>query len=384
MITPNVMTQLPIWKEKHDVSAGTRVILRLDLNLPKATPAVMKKSWRLQRSLNEVRKLQKIGARILIIAHLGDPAGKKVTALSLKNFAPLLKSVLKTPVQFVEAYTGKKNEAIFTGLNEGGIALAENLRFFPGEEKNDDRFASQLAHGADVYINNAFSVCHRKHASVFAITRHLPSFAGSLLIEEIDALTQPIKHPFALVIGGAKINTKLPLLERLGPQADRILIGGGPATSMLAATQVALPAYPKQFTTDEALRSAGRIYRRFYKKIILPIDLIADPDNQVIFDHGPMSIKAFTAALKGVKTVIWNGPLGIIEEKQGRAATQAFAEALAKIKGARVLVGGGETVDAILNAGVEKQITYLSTGGGAMLAFLAGEPLPGLVALDRG
>ncbi|MBP9827665.1 phosphoglycerate kinase [Patescibacteria group bacterium] len=378
------MSELPVWKEKVHVSVGTRVILRLDLNLPKGSTAAMKKSWRLQKALEEVRRLQKAKARTLIVAHLGDPAGKKVAELSLKSFAPLLKSVLKTPVKFAEAYTGKKNTEIFESLEDGGVALAENLRFFSGEEKNDDRFASQLASGAEVYINNAFSVCHRKHASVFAITRHLPSFAGSLLIEEIEALVKPLKHPFVLVVGGAKIATKLPLLERLGPTADKIIIGGGPATSMLTATKVTLPAYPKAFITDDALRSAGRIYRRFYKKIVLPIDLVADPDKQIIFDHGPLSIKAFTAALKGAKTVIWNGPFGIIEKKQGEAATRAFAQALAKQKGLQVLVGGGETVDAILDAGVEKKMTHLSTGGGAMLAFLAGDPLPGLVALDQG
>ncbi|MFZ2681495.1 MAG: phosphoglycerate kinase [Patescibacteria group bacterium] len=368
-------------KLKHwtaaDIGKGTRVLVRLDVNVPVKRGQVQDGGafGRIAQALPEIEALRKRGARIILAAHLGDPGGKVVKSLSLGPVAKVLATKLKRVVPLVTAWEDLPE------LRPGGLCLLENLRFDPGEEKNDDAFAWKLAKLADVYVNNAFGVCHRRHASVHAVTRHLPSFAGELVRREVEELSAKPVKPFVLVMGGAKIATKINVLRELGPKADKILLGGGLAVTFLAAADVALPAYPADLMQPADVAVARKLLRQFGRKLVMPVDLVAKPKSHLITDIGPETIQAFLEHLAPARTIIWNGPLGIIERPDGQAGTLAVTAGM--LNGdARTITGGGETVTFLDDHKLIKGFTHVSTGGGAMLAFLAGEALPGLVAIQ--
>ena len=366
--------KLRTWNS-HDVKTGTRVFLRVDANVPIKHGQAQDGGvfGRISQSLPEIELLRKRGAAIVLAAHLDDPGGKIDKKKSLAPVAKIFEKRLKRSVPLVKDFD-------VPSLRPGELCMLENLRFDPGEEKNSDAFAWKLAKLADVYVNNAFGVCHRRHASVHAITRHLPSFAGELVLREVAELSAAISRPFILVMGGSKIYTKIGLLNRLGPKADKILLGGGLAVTFLAAAEVDLPAYPPDLMRESDVSTARKLLRQFSDRIILPVDLMARPKQHVVSDIGPETCALFASELSGAKTIIWNGPLGIIERADGQAGTLSVAKAMTK-SGARVVTGGGETVEFLEAHKLTRGFAHVSTGGGAMLALLAGEHLPGLEAL---
>lgn len=358
-----------------DIKSGTRVFLRLDLNVPIKAGKVQDGGTfgRMAQALPEIERLRKRGASIVLASHLGSPGGQVDKKLSLAPVARVLEKRLQRAVPLVTGLA-------LPSLRPGQMCLLENLRFDPGEEANSDGYAWQLAKLADVYVNNAFGVCHRRHASVHAITRHLPSFAGELVLREVAELSEAPLKPFVLVMGGAKIATKIGLLQHLGPKADKILLGGGLAVTFLAAAEVNLPAYPAELMAEKDIAVARKLLRRFGDKLVLPADLVAKPKQHLVLDIGPETEARFAQEMLGARSIIWNGPMGIIEKVGGRAGTLAVAEAMSKC-GARVVTGGGDTVNFLEGHRLLKNFAHVSTGGGAMLAFLGGERLPGLEAL---
>lgn len=347
----------------QDIHRGTKVLVRCDFNVPVVRGKVdVSPTGRIARALPEIRKLRKQGAALILVTHLGRPKGIE-QKFSVRPIAKALASELGCEVLVADDVAGPSSRALAGDLAPGDVMMLENIRFDAREEENDIAFAKELAALADVYVNNAFGVCHRKHASVVAIAKRLPSFAGELVQNEVKELTKPFAAPFVLVIGGIKLETKLPLLAKLGPQADAILIGSG------LVEDVMMPS-----------RELGRALRSLQEKIVVPVDLKRDADRHA-FDIGPKAAKQYIAALQGAKTIVWNGPLGIIEKTAGRKGTVAVVRAMAQVKGARTIVGGGETEDFLYEEGLSQSMSWVSTGGGAMLAFLAGEKLPGLQSL---
>lgn len=372
---------LRVWQSR-DIPKGTRVLLRIDANVPLVDGGVAEGGMlRIRAAIPEILRLQKRGARIVIATHLGRPMGRHVSALSTSVIANALARELKFPVRWIAHVAGDRVQAAIERLKPGGIAMLENLRFEAGETKNDATFARSLAQLADVFVNNAFGVCHEKHASVHAITKYLPSFAGELLIREIDALSHKPEHPFVLVLGGAKVATKIPLLHKLGKHADAIIIGGGAALTFIAASGGSFGVKAPEFTKADDIAEAKLVMRYLGAKLILPADLVASKRRGMIVDIGPASIRAATDIIGRAKTIVWNGPMGIIEEADGYTGTLGVAWAIASNTSAFSLVGGGETTEFLESWGIANRFSHVSTGGGAMLAFLGGEPMPGLKVL---
>lgn len=364
-----------------DIHADDRVLLRIDANVPMKNGKVsLHGLHRLHANVPEIERLQKRGARIILIAHLGEPNGKKVSGLSLRRIARAMASVLGHAVRFVPQLPNDDVAKIVDRMAPGAIVMLENLRFDAGETENDRAFAKRLASIADVYVNNAFSVCHRKHASIVGVTKYLPSFAGELVVREVKALSMVPKKPFVLVLGGVKIGTKIPLVERFGSKVDAVLLGGGSALTMIAATMKKLPVHLPLFTRTEDMTEAKTIAKKYGEKIYLPCDLLVTKN--AIPDIGPETMTHFSAAIAKAKTIIWNGPMGNTERKDGFLGTLKIARAIARNKGAISIVGGGETVECIEEFELSHAFTHVSTGGGAMLAFLGGEKLPGLEVLE--
>jgi phosphoglycerate kinase len=365
-----------------DIRHDDRVILRIDANVPMANGRVsVHGRHRLHANVPEIERLQSRGARIVLVAHLGDPKGRSVKALSLAPVARALSRVLKHNVRFVPHLPGADAERVIDRMAPGAIVMLENLRFDAGETENGAAFAKRLASCGDVFVNNAFSVCHRKHASIVGVTKYLPSFAGELVVREVKALSAVPKKPFVLVLGGIKMSTKIPLIETLGKKADAILIGGGSAMTMLAASMGKRLPQAALFTKPADVAEAKAIAKKYGKKIFLPCDLLVTKN--AVPDIGPETVRCFVRALAGAKTIVWNGPLGNTDRKDGFAGTLAVARAIAKNTSATSLVGGGETVECLEEFNLTDHFTHVSTGGGAMLAFLSGEALPGLEVLVK-
>ncbi|MFA5946186.1 MAG: phosphoglycerate kinase [Patescibacteria group bacterium] len=372
--------KLKTWTSK-DLHLGTRVFLRIDGNVPlKNGRAFDGSRGRLSQTIPEIVKLRAHGARIILATHLGDPGGKVDPKFSVKPVAKLLAQKLGRPIRVLDGLIGASIEREILGADAGEILMIENLRFDPGEEANDPAFAKSLAHLADVYVNNAFGVCHRAHASVAGITKYLPSFAGELVEREIRELDEPPTHPFLLIMGGAKLKTKIPILQHLGGKTDRILLGGAISLPFLLALNRPVPASVKKTIDKEDVRGAERVLRDFMDKLVLPEDLVIDSKGRAS-DIGLNSIALFTAEIERARSVLWNGPMGIIEEAKGRAGTKAIGRAILKRKLDHSIVGGGDSIEFLESAKLLGGFTHVSTGGGAMLAFLSGEKLPGLEAL---
>ncbi|CEJ85123.1 phosphoglycerate kinase [Hyphomicrobium sp. GJ21] len=384
--------------------AGKRVIVRADLNVPikngKVTDAT-----RLERVVPGLKALSDRGAKVIVISHFGRPKGVD-PELSLRPVAQTLQYLLGRPVKFGEDSIGAAAEAAVQSLSNGDIAVLENLRFHKGEEKNDPEFASALAKLGDVFVGDAFSCAHRAHASTEGITHHLPSYAGPLLMEEINALRTALEkpqRPTAALVGGAKVSTKIPVLTNLVAKVDKLIIGGGMANTFL---QAAGTNVGKSLAEPEFAETAREILAKAKEKgceIILPVDVVIArefkegaasevvaiddvPADAMILDVGPKSVAHVTDMLTGTKTLLWNGPMGAFEIAPFGEGTFAVARAAASLTKAGKLVsvaGGGDTVAALNAANVTDEFTYVSTAGGAFLEWLEGRELPGIAALAR-
>lgn len=382
---------------------GKRVLVRCDLNVPMKDGRVTD-ATRLARSAETLRDLAAKGARIAVLSHFGRPKGKPQPDMSLKPVAQALSGVLDQPVAFAPDCIGADAQTIIDGLPSGGVCVLENLRFHPGEEANDDAFARSLAALGDVYVNDAFSVSHRAHASTEAIARLLPHAAGRLMQAELEALGKALEkpqHPVAAVVGGAKISTKMELLGNLARKVDLLIIGGAMANTFLFAQGLDVGKSLCERDMADAARDILAAAKFAGCAVALPTDAVvanefaegaasktvaidAVPADAMILDAGPATVADLTAHLKDCKTLVWNGPLGAFEVKPFDAGTNALARAAADLTQAGRLLsvaGGGDTVAALANAGVVDRFSYVSTAGGAFLEWLEGRDLPGVAAL---
>ena len=351
-----------------------------------------------------IEYLSKRGAKVILASHLGRPEGPD-PEYSLAPIAKRLSEMLSSKVQFAEDCVGKRVESSIGSMEPGGIILLENLRFHPEEEANDSEFCHQLASLADVYVNDAFSTSHRKHASTYGAARLFPArLAGLNVAKEVEYLSMikdnPIK-PFTLVVGGVKIKDKIGALEHLLPNADKVIIGGAAAYTFLKANGVKTG---KSLIDYDHLEWAGKALSTYGDKILLPVDHIAAvtpqdtsvsmfkgniADGMAGFDIGNETIERFSAAVSGNNgsgTIFWNGPMGMFEVRAFSNGTVSIAKslALAYWRGAKTLIGGGDTLEAMKRAGVaENEVSHVSTGGGATLRYLAGDEMPGLKVLEK-
>jgi phosphoglycerate kinase len=397
---------MPAFKTLDDISvAGRRVVLRADLNVPMQNGKVTDVT-RIQRLTPTIAELLRKGARVAVLSHFGRPKGKVVPELSLAPLsAPLARALGGKRVSFATDCVGPAAEAAVAAAQAGEVVLLENLRFHREEEDNDVEFAKRLARLGDVYVNDAFSAAHRAHASTEAIARYLPAVAGRLMEAELKALGAALDHParpLGAIIGGAKISTKLDLLTNLVAKVDHLVIGGAMANTFLNAQGLAVGRSLCEHDMAEAARGVLSAAESKGCEVHLPSDVVAAtefkaaaphivvaresvPADRMIVDLGPRSVAALVAQLAEWKSLVWNGPLGAFELKPFDAATNAVAQAAARLtqEGALLSVaGGGDTVAALNNAGVAAAFSYVSTAGGAFLEWLEGKTLPGVAALE--
>jgi phosphoglycerate kinase len=374
---------------------GRRVFVRSDLNVPLKDGAI-RDDARIRASLPTLRRLLEAGARVIVTSHLGRPKGQRKSELSLRPVAPRLAQLLGRGVGFCDDCVGPQAAAAVAALEDGQLALLENLRFHPGEEKNDPDFAKALAELADAYVNDAFGAAHRAHASTAGITRYVGDVAaGDLLRSELEHLrvVREPERPLVVVLGGAKVSDKLEVLEALAPHADALLIGGAMAYTFLAARGEAVGASRVE---PDRLDDARRVEQRA-RKLLLPTDhVIAQkleagapsrvvreiPEGWMGLDIGPDTAKRYAAEIAGARTFFWNGPMGVFEIPEFAGGTEAIARAAAESRGTTV-VGGGDSLAAVNQLGLGDRMTHLSTGGGASLEYVQGLELPGVAALER-
>lgn len=381
--------------------AGKKVLVRVDFNVPFDDAGNISDDTRIRASLDTIKYLLENKAAVILMAHLGRPKGEANPKYSLKPVAKHLGELLGKRITFAPDCVGDAAKAAAASLKPGHILLLENLRFHKEEEKNDMEFAEQLASLADLYVNDGFGVSHRAHASVEGVTHFLPAAAGFLLEKEIKfvgkAVTEP-EHPFAAIIGGAKVSDKIGVIDNLLDKVDTLLIGGGMANTFLAAEGYAMG---KSLVEEDKIELAKELLAKAKKngvKMLLPTDLVMAeafaPDAKHInqglnelnqdymaLDIGAETSKAYAEALKDAKMIVWNGPMGVFEMDAFCKGTEAVAKAVAKSR-ATSIVGGGDSVAAIEKLGLAKRISHISTGGGASLEYLEGKVLPGVAALD--
>ncbi|MBC7264635.1 MAG: phosphoglycerate kinase [Chloroflexi bacterium] len=377
---------------------GKRVLVRVDFNVPLDESGRITDDRRIQEALPTIRYLREQGAKVILCSHLGRPKGKVVESMRLTPVALRLSELLGVTVHKTEDCIGPGVEKAVRELKAGDVLLLENLRFHSEEEANDPDFAKKLASLADIYVNDAFGSAHRAHASTEGVTHYLPSVAGFLMEKELTFLGKALatpERPFVAILGGAKVSDKIAVIENLLGKVDRLLIGGGMANTFLKAQGCQVG---QSLVEDDRLDVARDLLARGKDKILLPTDVvIADrfaadatyrtvladrvPTDWRIMDIGPETIKRFETALKGAKTVVWNGPMGVFEFPAFATGTVAIANVLAKL-GATTIIGGGDSAAAVEQAGVADKMTHISTGGGASLEFLEGKTLPGVAALN--
>lgn len=380
---------------------GKRVFCRVDFNVPLDDQGNITDDTRIQATLPTIRHIVNNGGKLILASHLGRPKHGPEPEFSLKPVAPCLEKHLGRPVQIAPDCIGAKVAAMTSRLQEGDILLLENVRFHEGETKNDLKFAKALAANADLYVNNAFGTAHRAHASTEGVTRFLqPAVAGFLLEKELKYLGQALAdpdHPFIAILGGAKVSDKIAVIENLLEKVDTFLIGGGMAYTFLKAEGRPVG---KSIVEEDRLDLAKQLLKKAAEKnvsLLLPEDHVVAsefkkdaehkvcsdddfPADWMALDIGPKTIKNYQEALADARMVVWNGPMGVFEFDAFAEGTMAVARALAA-SSARSIVGGGDSVAAVKKAGVESEMTHISTGGGASLEFLEGKILPGVAAL---
>lgn len=375
---------------------GKRVLMRVDFNVPMADGKVTDDK-RIKASLPTIQYVLDQGASVILMSHLGRPKGGPDPEFSLKAAAETLAGLLGRPVQMAPDCVGPEAEKIAKALQPGDVLMLENTRFHAGEEKNDLELAKQMAALGDAYVNDAFGSAHRAHASTEGVARFLPAVSGFLMEQELEYLgraTANPEHPYVAILGGAKISDKIAVVENLLAKCDKLIIGGGMANTFLAARGLDMQ---DSLVEAASIETAKSILAKSADKIILPVDAViadrfdAGADAQTVdvdkipagwrmMDVGPKTLEAYKAALSGAKLVVWNGPVGVFEFPKFAEGTFALARLLAE-SGATTVIGGGDSASAVKKAGVAKQMTHVSTGGGASLEFLEGKELPGVAAL---
>lgn len=381
---------------------GKRALVRVDFNVPLDERGQITDDTRIRAAIPTLRFLLDRGARVVVLSHLGRPKAKPEAKYSLSPVAARLAELLGSKVLFIESTDSDEALKATNDAKPGDVVLLENTRFLGGEEKNDERLSRALAMLGDVYVNDAFGAAHRAHASTEGVARELhPAVAGLLMEKELDylgrALSSP-ERPFVAIMGGSKISGKIDVIESLLPKVDRMLIGGAMACTFFKAMGLETG---KSLVEADKVNLAETLLKRGREKLVLPVDALvapsmdepakshpvardAIPSGEAMFDIGPESIKQFVQEIMKAKTVLWNGPMGVFEKPPFDAATNAVAQALAAAtkKGATTIVGGGDSAAAVAEAGLESQMSHVSTGGGASLEFLEGKTLPGVAALD--
>jgi phosphoglycerate kinase len=381
---------------------GRRVLVRVDFNVP-IKNGTIGDDTRIRSSIPTIEYALEHGAKTVILcSHLGRPKGKPDPQYSLKPVADHLAKLLKRPVVFAEDSIGEPAKQAIARAGDGGIVLLENLRFHAEEEKNDAKFAAELAALADVYVNDAFGSAHRAHASTEGVVKQVKeSAAGLLMADELEHLGRVLHqpdHPFVAILGGAKVSDKLEVIQNLVPRVDALLIGGAMAYTFLKARNVPVG---KSLVEEDLLDAARDVEARAKARglrLELPVDHIVAPKlesgapaetldvgdaaigDRMGLDIGPKTIATFRGIIKDAKTVIWNGPMGVFEIDAFARGTIEVAKAVADVRGTTV-IGGGDSIAAVAKAGVTDRITHISTGGGASLEFLGGQELPGVAAL---
>lgn len=382
---------------------GKRVLVRADFNVP-VKDGKVSDATRIERFAPTARELAEKGAKVIIISHFGRPKGQKNPDMSLKIVVDDLQKALgkDIPVSFVDDCIGEKVDNAVAKMKDGEVLVLENLRFYPEEELNSPNFALALTKNADIYVNDAFSVSHRAHASVDGVARLLPNAAGRLMQEELEALNKVLGNPvrpLAAIVAGAKVSTKLDLLANLITKVNVLVIGGGMANTFLYAKGMNIGSSLSEKDMAENALGILEKAKNIGCEIVLPSDFVVAasledgknaqittdvPEDKMILDIGPVSTDNIIAKIKSCKTVIWNGPLGAFEYPPFDASTDAIAKEIAALvenNGLVCVAGGGDTVSALKKAGVEDKMTYVSSAGGAFLEWMEGKILPGVKAL---
>jgi phosphoglycerate kinase len=380
-----------------------RVLVRVDLNVPMMENGKVSDCTRLERMAPTLTEIADKGGKVILLSHFGRPKGRDPKD-SLRPIAAALAEIIKRPVAFADDCVGGTAEAAVAAMQPGEILCLENTRFHQGEEKNDPAFVASLAKLGDIWINDAFSVAHRAHASTEGLGHQLPPFAGRTMEAELDALTKALEapqRPVAAIVGGAKVSTKLALLGNLIEKVNVLIIGGGMANTFLAALGKPVGRSLAELNLIGTANDVLAKTRSKYCEIVLPIDAVVAQKfeahaasrvvsiddvgaDDMILDIGPKSVAHVISVLERVKTVVWNGPFGAFEIEPFDNGTDAVAEAVAELTEARHLTsvaGGGDTVAALNAAGVGERLTYLSTAGGAFLEWMEGKALPGVDVL---
>ncbi len=375
---------------------GKRVLMRVDFNVPMADGKVTDDK-RIKAALPTIKYVLEQGASLLLMSHLGRPKGGPDPEFSLKAASEALAALLGKPVQMAPDCVGSEVEAMAKALKPGDVLMLENTRFHKGEEKNDLDLAKQMAALGEVYVNDAFGSAHRAHSSTEGIARFLPAVSGFLMEQELEYLGRAVanpEHPYLAILGGAKISDKILVVETLASKCDKLIIGGGMANTFLTAKGLNMQ---DSLVETESLETAKTLLAKLGDKLILPVDAIiadkfdAEANTQTVdvdkipagwrmLDVGPKTLELYKTSLSGVKLVVWNGPVGVFEMPKFAEGTFALARMLAE-SGAITVIGGGDSASAVKKAGVAKQMTHVSTGGGASLEFLEGKELPGVAAL---
>jgi phosphoglycerate kinase len=385
-------------KTVKDISVkDKRVLLRVDFNVPLADGEVADDT-RIRAALPTIQYLLDQEAAVILMSHLGRPKGKVSEELRMDPVAHRLSELLGQEVIKVDDCIGPEVERAAAGLQPGQVLLLENLRFHPEEENNDQTFAQRLASLADLYVNDAFGTAHRAHASTSGVPRYLPAVAGLLMERELDfldkALARP-ERPFVAILGGAKVSDKIGLIRNLLSKVDLLLIGGAMANTFLKAQGYEVG---QSLVEDESLPMARELLQQAAGKLVLPVDVVVGddfaaeakaktvdietvPPSWRILDVGPGTLNLFKEKLASAKTVVWNGPLGVFEFPKFAIGTITLARALAETQ-ATTIVGGGDSIAALRQAGLEGKMSHVSTGGGASLELLEGKTLPGVAALE--
>ena len=383
--------------------AGKTALVRVDFNVPMEDGRVTDDT-RLRAALPTIQRLRDAGAKVALLAHFDRPRGKVAPEMSLEPLVDDLSKLIGAPVRFAHGCVGDEAKGVLADLDPGGVALLENVRFHPGEEANDPDFARQLAALGDLYVNDAFSAAHRAHASTEGLARLLPAYAGESMRRELDALDRALgnpEKPVLGVVGGAKVSTKLDLLENLVARLDRLAIGGGMANTFLFAQGVDIGGSLAERDMADTARDIMEAARRAGCELLLPVDVVVAKEvkpgaeagvraldritaDDLILDAGPETVARLKRAMDLSKTLIWNGPLGVFEVPPFDKATveaARHAAGLAKAGNLIAVAGGGDTVAALNHAGVAADMTFVSTAGGAFLEWMEGKALTGVEAL---